>query len=85
MSEANKDEAFKCLDIARAALKSGDTARAEKFANKALKLYRCEQVSGTNFEAGARVNINPHSMQQTQSNQLPWQHQAQHDLQSSGT
>lgn len=47
MSEANKDEAFKCLDIARAALKSGDTARAEKFANKALKLYRCEQVSGT--------------------------------------
>lgn len=44
MSEANKDEAFKCLDIARAALKAGETARAEKFAQKALKLYRCDQV-----------------------------------------
>lgn len=41
---ANKDEAFKCLDIARDALKSGDHARAEKFAAKALRLYRCSQV-----------------------------------------
>lgn len=41
---ANKDEAFKCLDIARAALKEGEHARAEKFAAKALKLYRCSQV-----------------------------------------
>lgn len=41
---ANKDEAFKCIDIARAALKAGEHARAEKFAAKALKLYRCSQV-----------------------------------------
>jgi hypothetical protein len=41
---ANKDEAFKCLDIARAALKEGEHARAEKFAAKALRLYRCSQV-----------------------------------------
>jgi hypothetical protein len=49
---ANKDEAFKCLDIARAALKEGEHARAEKFAAKALRLYRCSQVgdaSGTGF------------------------------------
>lgn len=43
---ANKDEAFKCLDIARAALKAGEHARAEKFAAKALRLYRCSQVCG---------------------------------------
>lgn len=41
---ANKDEAFKCLDIARAALKAGEHARAERFAAKALRLYRCSQV-----------------------------------------
>jgi hypothetical protein len=41
---ANKDEAFKCLDIVRAALQASDYARAEKFAAKALKLYRCSQV-----------------------------------------
>lgn len=41
---ANKDAAFECLEIARAALKAGDHARAERFSQKALKLYRCQQV-----------------------------------------
>jgi hypothetical protein len=41
---ANKDEALKCLDIAAAALQARDHARAEKFAAKALRLYRCEKV-----------------------------------------
>lgn len=41
---ANKDAAFQCIDIARAALKAGEHAKAEKFASKALKLYRCSQV-----------------------------------------
>lgn len=44
-SIANRDAALECVDIARAALRAGDHARAERFANKALKLYRCEQVS----------------------------------------
>jgi hypothetical protein len=43
---ANRDEAFKCLDIATAALQAGDPARAERFAGKALRLYRCSKVSG---------------------------------------
>lgn len=47
---ANKDEAFKCLDIARAALKAGDHGRAEKFASKALRLYRCGQVCTAGFQ-----------------------------------
>jgi hypothetical protein len=46
MSEsiANRDAAFECLDIAKAALRAGDHVRAEKFSQKALKLYRCQQV-----------------------------------------
>ncbi|KAF6262338.1 DnaJ-like protein [Scenedesmus sp. NREL 46B-D3] len=46
MSEsiANRDAAFECLDIAKAALRAGDHARAEKFSQKALKLYRCQQT-----------------------------------------
>jgi hypothetical protein len=55
MSEsiANRDAAFECLDIAKAALRAGDHARAEKFSQKALKLYRCQQVGNT---AGQLVN-----------------------------
>lgn len=41
---ANKDEAFKCLDIVREALRAGDHVKAEKFAAKALRLYRCDKV-----------------------------------------
>eukprot|EP00775_Hariotina_reticulata_P013190 gene13190-13321_t len=44
-SIANKDESMRCLDMARQALKAGDHARAEKLANKALKLYRCQQLA----------------------------------------
>jgi hypothetical protein len=41
---ANRDEGLKCWEIARQALTAGDTTRAEKFAQKALRLYRCQQV-----------------------------------------
>jgi hypothetical protein len=41
---ANRDDALKCAEIARAALAAGDRARAEKFTHKALRLYRCRQV-----------------------------------------
>uniref|UniRef100_A0A383VZ20 J domain-containing protein n=1 Tax=Tetradesmus obliquus TaxID=3088 RepID=A0A383VZ20_TETOB len=46
MSEsiANRDAAFECLEIAKAALRAGDHVRAEKFSQKAHKLYRCSQT-----------------------------------------
>eukprot|EP00882_Tetradesmus_deserticola_P017067 GHRQ01018261.1.p1 GENE.GHRQ01018261.1~~GHRQ01018261.1.p1 ORF type:complete len:198 (+),score=87.66 GHRQ01018261.1:436-1029(+) len=43
-SIANRDAAFECLDIAKAALRAGDHARAEKFSQKAIKLYRCQET-----------------------------------------
>lgn len=42
---ANRDEALKCAEIAKAALAAGDVPRAEKFAAKALRLFRCPEVS----------------------------------------
>eukprot|EP00878_Enallax_costatus_P001978 GHUV01002142.1.p1 GENE.GHUV01002142.1~~GHUV01002142.1.p1 ORF type:complete len:469 (+),score=172.40 GHUV01002142.1:158-1564(+) len=56
MSEANKDEAFKCLDIARAALREGNTPRAEKFAQKALKLYRCDQTESMLLQVQVHIS-----------------------------
>jgi hypothetical protein len=44
MSEANKDEALRCLSIAKQALQDGDHPRAEKFGQKALRLYRTDGV-----------------------------------------
>ncbi|GAX85030.1 hypothetical protein CEUSTIGMA_g12450.t1 [Chlamydomonas eustigma] len=45
MSEANKDEALKCVTIARRALDDGDIAKADKFAQKAKQLFDCSQVN----------------------------------------
>lgn len=44
MNEANKEQAEKCLEVAEAALKAGDTAKAERFAGKALKLFPQDKV-----------------------------------------
>eukprot|EP00892_Ulva_mutabilis_P003163 jgi/Ulvmu1/12848/UM098_0033.1 len=46
MSVANKDEALKCLDIARKYLAEGNTARAKHFAEKAKTLYTCPEIDG---------------------------------------
>ena len=43
---ANKDEGTKCLRIAQQALQVGDTARAERFAAKAMKLFPNDEVRG---------------------------------------
>lgn len=45
MSEANKDEAQRCLAIAKQALQDGDLAKAEKFGHKTLRLYPTDAVS----------------------------------------
>lgn len=43
-SIANRDEAMKCLVIAKRALIAGDIAKAQKFGQKASKLYNCREV-----------------------------------------
>jgi hypothetical protein len=53
MSEANKDEALRCLSIAQQALKDGDLQRAEKFGHKSLRLYRTEGVSARRAGGGS--------------------------------
>lgn len=37
--EGNKDEAFKCIEIAQGAISSGNYAKAERFLMKAERLY----------------------------------------------
>lgn len=44
MNPANRDEAFKCLEVAEAALARGDLAKAERFALKAQKLFPTDKV-----------------------------------------
>eukprot|EP01025_Chloroclados_australasicus_P063736 TRINITY_DN8443_c0_g2_i2.p3 TRINITY_DN8443_c0_g2~~TRINITY_DN8443_c0_g2_i2.p3 ORF type:complete len:247 (-),score=48.01 TRINITY_DN8443_c0_g2_i2:518-1258(-) len=41
---ANRDEGLRCLQIAKRALSEGDLEKAEKFSQKALKLYPQEEV-----------------------------------------
>ena len=41
---ANKDEALRCLRIARRALRDNDIAKAKRFAAKARKLCDCAEV-----------------------------------------
>uniref|UniRef100_A0A1L8DTS2 Putative dnaj-class molecular chaperone n=1 Tax=Nyssomyia neivai TaxID=330878 RepID=A0A1L8DTS2_9DIPT len=58
--ESNKDEAIRCIDIARNALADGKLERAEKFLQKAEKLYETkdakdllEKLKGYNKENNA--------------------------------
>lgn len=44
MNEANKDEAFRSLGIAKKARDAGDTEKARKFGEKAQQLYPCPAV-----------------------------------------
>lgn len=44
MSEANRDEATKCLNIAQRAIAAGDLDKARKFCEKAQQLYPSPQV-----------------------------------------
>ena len=42
--EGNKDEAKKCLEIARRFLANGDKEKAKKFAYKSKKLYPLKEA-----------------------------------------
>lgn len=44
-SAFQKQDALKSLDVAKKALKNGDFEKAEKFAIKAAKLCKCQEVS----------------------------------------
>ena len=52
MSEANKDEATKCLKIAQNAIASGDLDKARKFGEKARQLYPSLQVCSDGLSFG---------------------------------
>lgn len=44
-TEANKDAAEQSLDIAKSALAAGNLEKAQRFAEKAMKLYPSDEVS----------------------------------------
>lgn len=44
-TEANRDAAEQSLDIAKSALVAGNLDKAQKFAEKAMKLYPSDEVS----------------------------------------
>ena len=44
-TEANKDAAVQSLDIAKSALAAGHLDKAQKFADKAMKLYPSDEVN----------------------------------------
>ena len=43
-TEANKDAAEQSLDIAKSALAAGNLEKAQRFAEKAMKLYPSDEV-----------------------------------------
>uniref|UniRef100_A0A061S2H6 DnaJ homolog subfamily B member 12 n=1 Tax=Tetraselmis sp. GSL018 TaxID=582737 RepID=A0A061S2H6_9CHLO len=63
MDQANKDEAQKCVSIAKGALEAGNASKARRFAEKAMKLFpmdeariilrKLEAQSATSPSAGA--------------------------------
>ena len=45
-SAFDKEDALRCLEVAKRAAEKGDMAKAEKFAQKAKKLCDCPEVTG---------------------------------------
>ena len=46
--ESNKEESYRCLDLAEKAWRSGDKDKAERLAHKAQKLYPSNESKGKN-------------------------------------
>lgn len=44
--EANRDEAIKCLEKAREALREGDVEKSRRFANKSKHLFSMKETDG---------------------------------------
>lgn len=55
--EVNKDEAERCIQIAKEALKRGNVERSEKFLRKAENLFPTQQAKG-NYNCYANETVN---------------------------
>jgi DnaJ family protein B protein 12 len=44
--ESNKEEAIRCLRLAETCWRSGQVEKAERFAQKAMKLYPSNEAKG---------------------------------------
>ena len=53
---ANQDEAKKCLEIASSNLQSGHLDKAHRFAEKAMKLFPCDEARTSFMDAPAAVS-----------------------------
>lgn len=54
--ESNRDEAEKCIHLARKYLNQGDCVKAEKFASKAERLYPSEKTKGLLIKIGEALS-----------------------------
>ena len=48
--ESNRDEALKCFRLADKYMAEGDAVKAEKFAQKSLRLFPNDKAKGTDNE-----------------------------------
>ena len=44
--ESNRDESFRCLRLAKNFLQEGNKSKAEKFAQKAIRLFPSKEAEG---------------------------------------
>ena len=47
--ESNRDESFRCLRLAEKYLQQGDKSKAEKFGQKATKLFPSNEAKGKKY------------------------------------
>jgi hypothetical protein len=56
-TEANRDEARKCVVLARRALEAGELDKAERYANKAQRLYASMEVRQLSLQKHANLPV----------------------------
>lgn len=56
--ESNRDEAIRCLRLAEKYLNLGDKEKAEKFGQKATKLYPLKEAEGKNRKIVSNIQPN---------------------------
>lgn len=52
--EGNKDEALRCISLGKQYMQDGKLDKAEKFLNKAQKLFKTDQAQGNQVIIGIR-------------------------------
>eukprot|EP00483_Globobulimina_turgida_P009832 UN09851 len=76
MSQMNRGEAIRCIQIAKKCIKENKLAKAEKFLNKSLRMYDTVEAkqllaSLTNPQPTTTPNNNPNTNQNTNTNSNP--------------